>query len=351
MLGEKLTELRKKKGISQEELADVLTTSRQAISKWERGESDPDITRLKDLAVYFNVSIDFLLGYDVETSSVNNFIERLNNCVKSGAYDISLDEIKMIVSRNCNHFHLLLATIDYLAPYYYAKRDNAILELLEQYIKKAILLYQPNNSGNVTLNDLHLMLAALYSLRGENERAEEYLKENQVIKSEYLLSKCELSLGHYDEVERITSEVFIGSVGSLINNNAIQIRVFLRTNRVKEALDLSDWSINLIKSVGKKEENLLDIIFIFTFLKAYCEKSLGLDYSNSLKFLKENNNKITRFKSINDGFKFFNNQNIIFASETEDIKSDLLNEFNILKKNNVKDYQNAFDIFKEVFGE
>ena len=73
MLGERIANLRKDRGISQEELADVLLTSRQAISKWERGESDPDINRLKDLAIYFNVSIDYLLGYDVESPRVQNW--------------------------------------------------------------------------------------------------------------------------------------------------------------------------------------------------------------------------------------------------------------------------------------
>ena len=351
MLGEKLAELRKKKGISQEELADALSTSRQAVSKWERGESDPDINRLKDLAVYFNVSIDYLLGYDVESTSVNNFIDRLSKSSKSGAYDISLENIKMIVLRNNNNFNLISASIEYLGDYYYAKREDGILDLLEQYLKKAILLYQPNNNRNINLNDLHLMVASLYELKGEYERAKEYLKDNKVIKSEHLMSKCELALGHYDEVEKIASGVFTNSFGSLINNNAIQIRVFLRTNRVKEALDLCDWSIDLVKSVGKDEENLLDIIFIFTFLKAYAEKALGLDYSKSLKFLKENCDKISRFKAISDGFKFYNNQHIIIASESEDIKSDLLKEFNELKKNNVEGYQNAFSIFNEVFGE
>ena len=76
MLGERIANLRKSKGISQDELGEILSTSRQAISKWERGESDPDIGRLKDLAVYFNVSIDYLLGYDVESTSANKFIER-----------------------------------------------------------------------------------------------------------------------------------------------------------------------------------------------------------------------------------------------------------------------------------
>ena len=77
MFDEKLIALRKEKQISQEQLADILCTSRQAVSKWERGEAYPDISKLKDLAVFFNVSIDYLLDYDMSVSSISSFINRL----------------------------------------------------------------------------------------------------------------------------------------------------------------------------------------------------------------------------------------------------------------------------------
>ena len=57
----RIAEIRKNNNKSQEELAEILNTSRQAISKWERGETYPDIDRLKMLASYFNVSIDFCI--------------------------------------------------------------------------------------------------------------------------------------------------------------------------------------------------------------------------------------------------------------------------------------------------
>lgn len=351
MLGERIAELRKKKGISQEELGDILSTSRQAISKWERGEADPDISRLKDLAVYFNVSIDYLLGYDIEAISANNFIERAKACCDNGHYNISIDEIKMVVSRNGNNFNLILAASNYLSDYYFLSHDEDILDLTAQYIRKAILLFQPNNIFDANLNSLHNAVASIYSLKGEYELAKEYLKENQVIKSEELLSQCELALGHYDEVEKITSEIFLNTCGTLINSNINQIRAFLRTNRFKDALDLSDWSINFSKSIGKDESYFVNVVFIFSFLKAYCEKTLGLDYCNMLKYLKDNCDKTSGFKAVSDGLKFYSNKHIIFASETGDIKGDLLKECNELKKNKVEGYQNAFDIFNEIYGE
>lgn len=61
-LHEKIYSQRKLKGLSQEELAEKLGVSRQAVSKWETGEALPEITKLKGLAEVFGVTTDFLLN-------------------------------------------------------------------------------------------------------------------------------------------------------------------------------------------------------------------------------------------------------------------------------------------------
>jgi DNA-binding XRE family transcriptional regulator len=60
--GEKLRELRTKKDITQEELAVQIYVTRQTISSWERGRSEPSIENIKWLATYFDISIDELLS-------------------------------------------------------------------------------------------------------------------------------------------------------------------------------------------------------------------------------------------------------------------------------------------------
>jgi transcriptional regulator with XRE-family HTH domain len=65
-LGEKLLYLRKTKGLSQEQLASEVTVSRQAISKWELGESMPDTENVVQLTKIFDVSADFLLNDEVD---------------------------------------------------------------------------------------------------------------------------------------------------------------------------------------------------------------------------------------------------------------------------------------------
>ena len=60
-LGEKLQLLRRARGLSQEQLAETLNISRQAISKWENGDSVPDLEGLKAISQYFGVTADYLL--------------------------------------------------------------------------------------------------------------------------------------------------------------------------------------------------------------------------------------------------------------------------------------------------
>lgn len=58
---ERIQELRKVKGLSQEQLADVLGVSRQAVSKWESGQSLPEIEKLITMSELFGVTVDYIL--------------------------------------------------------------------------------------------------------------------------------------------------------------------------------------------------------------------------------------------------------------------------------------------------
>ncbi|MBQ4288845.1 MAG: helix-turn-helix transcriptional regulator [Clostridia bacterium] len=60
-LSEKLYELRKKGGLSQEQLAEQLGVSRQAVSKWESGKAVPESDTLISISRYYNVSLDYLM--------------------------------------------------------------------------------------------------------------------------------------------------------------------------------------------------------------------------------------------------------------------------------------------------
>ena len=77
---EKLIELRKSKGLSQDELGNALGVSRQTISKWELAQSYPDFQRLVLLSDYFGLSLDALVK-DIDVQDVRDKNLMKNNCL------------------------------------------------------------------------------------------------------------------------------------------------------------------------------------------------------------------------------------------------------------------------------
>lgn len=68
--GERIYNLRKKSGLSQEEFADKLGVSRQAVSKWETGQSVPDSEKAAAIGAFFGVSLDWLINGVENASSI-----------------------------------------------------------------------------------------------------------------------------------------------------------------------------------------------------------------------------------------------------------------------------------------
>lgn len=90
-IGKNIMNLRKKNGLSQEELAGKIGVARQTISKWELGETSPDLKQSKELSKIFNVSLDELTDNDIKEI----LVKKTSNTEKLASLILKL--IKFIV--------------------------------------------------------------------------------------------------------------------------------------------------------------------------------------------------------------------------------------------------------------
>ena len=81
-LGSSLAQARRKSGRTQEEAAEKLGVSRKTISKWELDETLPDINQSKKLAVFYHLTLDQLIGFDVEAAELEQVIENTSQEVR-----------------------------------------------------------------------------------------------------------------------------------------------------------------------------------------------------------------------------------------------------------------------------
>ena len=104
-IGDRIVSLRKELNMSQESLAERLNVSRQAVSKWERGEASPDITKVAALAETFGISIDALIyGEESELKSHKPKIIALE--LKKKAEKLIMIAIALLIMSFAGYFAL-----------------------------------------------------------------------------------------------------------------------------------------------------------------------------------------------------------------------------------------------------
>ena len=90
--GKKIMDLRKKNMLSQEDLAEKIGVARQTISKWELGETSPDLKEAKKLSKIFNVSLDELADNDIK----NILVEKTSNTEKLAGLILKLIKFAIV---------------------------------------------------------------------------------------------------------------------------------------------------------------------------------------------------------------------------------------------------------------
>jgi transcriptional regulator with XRE-family HTH domain len=106
-----LKELRTHKNITQQELADYLKVNRNAISRYETGEREPDIEMLIKISDFFEVSVDYLLGKSEKKSSANAEGDKGNNRFEDDIGSLSPES-----QAKAKEYIEMLKTLDKLKP-------------------------------------------------------------------------------------------------------------------------------------------------------------------------------------------------------------------------------------------
>lgn len=169
-IGENLKQLRKAKDITQEELADFLGISFQAISKWERGDSFPDITMLPALSNLFEVSVDELIGMDQIRNREN--LTKVFNTAKEleveNKYKDAIELMRNALKTYPKDYSLMSELALALSL------DNEYTETEQTSIKEAISLCEcvlANSTNEKVRSTTRACLCFLYKNNGEQQKA------------------------------------------------------------------------------------------------------------------------------------------------------------------------------------
>lgn len=177
-----IRELRKLKNLTQEELAEAINVTPQAISKWENGNGLPDIQQLIPLATFFNVSTDIILG--IAENGQNDEIKKILDACRDGS--LKKDDIKSwlilqdALKKYPSNLGLLQASIEYgnMLSYKenYCYNEEYADKIYKETIRQADLIIKYSNNITDILR-AHMIMVLLHSSFGDVENAVKHANE------------------------------------------------------------------------------------------------------------------------------------------------------------------------------
>ena len=276
-IGENILQKRKERGITQEELAEFMMVTKASVSKWETGQSYPDILLLPKLATFFNISVDELIGYDPDLSSaqIQKFYIDLENRVPDAGMDSIIEEIKIKIKQYYSCFELLY----YMALFILNHCDLATYDVKkEEYLEYAnnILKRVCEDSKDPILKDksLSLRAACLISL-GKSEEALNILPSSDMlsISKDCLVASAYLKTKKENEVDQ--------KLQVMIYKNVIDLITLLM---MKSSLHDDDW----VETLEKVE----DLIETFNLIEINISIVLNFYLSLATHYIEDNNLKL-----------------------------------------------------------
>lgn len=217
-----LVNRRKEKGVTQDELANYIGVSKASVSKWETGQSYPDVTFLPLLAAYFGITIDDLMDYKPQLSK-----EDIRKLYLSLSSDFAAKPFKTVIAR-CRQsvkkyfacFPLLYQMGVLMVNHAELAGDQAAqLQLIEE--AKALFLRVRTESGDAQLSTQALFMEAVCHLAGGDASAVIDLlgdTASPVLSPEALIAPALRMKGQADKAKEVLQAAIYQDVVLLFNH-------------------------------------------------------------------------------------------------------------------------------------
>lgn len=258
-LAENILAFRKKRELTQEQLAEVLGVSVGAVYKWESGISQPGLDRLVEMADLFDTSVDVLLGYQMKDNRLRQTVQRLKDfrCQKDRA---GLAEAEKALKKHPNSFEIVheSATIYYVFGVDYKNKDyyRRALELIE----RSLPLLAQNTDPEIGEQSLYGELADAYLGLGEWEKGVDLLKSHNT--GGMFNDRIGKALAEHERQEEAVpflSKALGRSIADLIHTSVGLLHVYQLRRDLASAQEILHWLIGLLQGLRKPDRpNFLD---------------------------------------------------------------------------------------------
>ncbi len=254
-LSENIKKFRKEHSFTQEQLAEILGVTVGAVYKWEAGLSMPEIRLLMTLADIFEVSVDVLLGYELQSSNVDSSIKRIEEAVRDRDFVNGVAEAEKALQKYPNHFGLVYTCGFFYQIKYVEQKETADIDSSNTLFERAIRLLYQNTDNSINEVSISNLIAQNYMLAEKTEEALESLKKNNVcgINNSLIGMTYARMLKQPDNAKEYLMKAFSDGFGNMIRTMAGLVYMYEAKKDYIRSMEALNWLYAFIESIRKEE--------------------------------------------------------------------------------------------------
>ncbi|MDT3390007.1 MAG: helix-turn-helix domain-containing protein [bacterium] len=249
-LAQNIRSYRKQRKMTQEQLSEVLGVTVGAVHKWESGLSVPELPMIVEMADFFDVSVDVLLGHRMKDNSVQSICERLYEYCRT-LDPVALSEAEKALGKYPHSFRIVLDCAKVYLVFGTGNHDRKQLERALELLKQSRVLLPQNNDpriGDVTICGA---MATVLFLLGKTDECLDLLKKNNAggLFNDHIGMTLATFMNRNEEASGYLAEALTDGVSTLLTTVIGYVFVFRSREDWKSALDILEWGMRILEGL------------------------------------------------------------------------------------------------------
>lgn len=258
-LGNNIKELRKQKGMRQEQLAEAMGVSTASVSKWETNQSYPELTLLAELADFFEVSIDTLIGHTLNADRLEALIAQMEQAADDHEEERAASLCEKILRNYPNNDRAAEACTSCYYKLFIHTDKKVYMERCIAQTKRLMSLKQGEPEKD-RLERIHY-LANQYELLHQWDTAKEYYEQSDVNGiSKASIAECMRQQGKAEEAVTMVSDALINSVFHDFQAINILAEGWIDLGQPEKACSALEWMYGVMDSLYFNPTTMLLIL-------------------------------------------------------------------------------------------
>ena len=258
-LAENIRALRKERSLTQEQLSEVLGVTAGAVYKWEAKLSVPELELIVEMADFFDVSVDVLLGYKVRDNRLDETVKRLRE-YRRRKDRAGLQEAEKALKKYPHSFEIVNESAAIFCAFGVETGDRKLFLRALELAKQSLLLLPQNKDPEISEQTICGRIAKVYMGLGEEDKAIELWKAHNA--GGMYNDKIGQTLADSENPEEAVpflSEALVKNVAVLISTVSGYTNVFLKRGDHASCQAILNWAISLMLGLRKDDKaNFLD---------------------------------------------------------------------------------------------